>query len=222
MKLSSLKLVAVAALLALSNIASASLMLVEQYDDYWSADVNNLINYAANNNASTSAYWGEIDFTDDPSGFAGDIAGSNPWPSATAANATGTGHPINDTFFARITGSFLTAADDDFFFRTFNDDGLFLYIDGELVISDNTLHPEKRFDGTKFLTAGVHNVELYFFENGGEASLEFTIADSSKKFAHFNDVNGPVSLATEVPEPSTLAIFALGLFGLAARKKRKS
>jgi hypothetical protein len=219
MKLSSLKFVAAAALLSLSNLANAGLLFVEQYDDFWSTDVNTLIDYAENNNAGTSAYWGEIDFTDDPVGFAGDIAGSNPWPSATAAGAIGTGHSVNQTFFARITGQFLTSADDDFFFRTFNDDGLFLYIDGELVINDPSLHPERRFEGTKFLTEGVHNIELYFFENGGEASLEFSIADSSRNFSHFNDANGPVTL---VPEPTTLAILGLGLLGLISRKKRKN
>ena len=219
MKLSGLKFVAVAALLSLSNLANAGLLLVEQYDDFWSTDVNALIDYAENNNADTSAYWGEIDFTDDPAGFVGDFSGSNPWPSAKAASAVGTGHSVNQTFFARITGQFLTAADDDFFFRTFNDDGLFLYIDGELVINDPNLHPERRFEGTKFLTEGVHNIELYFFENGGEASLEFSIADSSRNFSHFNDTNGPVTL---VPEPTTLAIFGLGLLGLISRKKRKN
>lgn len=222
MKLSSLKFAAAGALLLLSNLANAGLLLVEQYDDYWSTNVTNLINYAANNTASSSAYWGEIDFTDDPSGFAGDIAGSNPWPSAAAIGATGTGHAINQTFFARITGSFLTTADDDFFFRTYNDDGLFLYIDGELVINDGTQHAEKRFEGTKYLTAGTHSVELYFFENGGEASLEFSVADSSRNFVHFNDPNSPATLPTDIPEPTTLAVFALGLLGLSARRKRKS
>ncbi|HCM47090.1 MAG TPA: hypothetical protein DIS98_06185 [Colwellia sp.] len=110
-----------------------------------------------------------MDFTEDPAGFTGDIAGSNPWPSAKATGVIGSSHLVNKTFFTRITGQFLIAADDDFFFRTFNDDGLFLYIDGELVINDPSLHPERRFEGTKFLTEGVHNIELYFFENGGEA-----------------------------------------------------
>jgi hypothetical protein len=58
MKLSSLKFVAAAALLSLSNLANAGLLFVEQYDDFWSTDVNTLIDYAENNNAGTSAYWG--------------------------------------------------------------------------------------------------------------------------------------------------------------------
>ncbi|HCM47089.1 MAG TPA: hypothetical protein DIS98_06180 [Colwellia sp.] len=45
------------------------------------------------------------------------------------------------------------------------------------------------------------------------------MADSSRNFLHFNDANSPVTL---VPEPTTLAIFGLGLFGLISRKKRKN
>ena len=211
-----------ASLFFISGLANAGLLLVEQYDDYWSTNVNDLINYADSHDASTSAYWGLIDFTDDPNGFAGDIPGSNPWPSATAAGASGTGHALNQTFFAKITGDFITDAADTYFFQTYNDDGLFLYIDGELVINDGTQHPEMRFEGSKALAAGSHSIEMYFFENGGEASLEFTVADSSGNFKHFNDPDGPVTLPTDVPEPSTLAIFALGLMGIAARKARKA
>ncbi|WP_170176736.1 PA14 domain-containing protein [Litorilituus sediminis] len=220
MKFVGLKVVAATALIALSSFANASLLLVEQYDDFWSTDVNQLISYANNNNASSSAYWGEIDFTDDPRGFAGDIPGSNPWPSAANAGASGTGHALNQTFFARITGEFLTTVADNYFFRTFNDDGVFVYIDGELVINDPSLHAERRFEGSKSLAAGTHSIEVYFFENGGEASLELSVANSSRIFTHFNDVNSPVSLTAKIPEPTTLAIFSLGLLGLAARTRK--
>jgi len=201
--------------------AQAGLLLVEQYDNYWSNNVNSLISYADNNQADSTGLFGEIDFTDDPNGFAGAISGSNPWPSANGQNL-GTNHSLNNTFFARITGDFYVDTADTFWFRTFNDDGVFVYIDGELVINDSTLHPEMVFEGSKALSQGNHSVELYFFENGGEASLEFTVADSSRQFAHFNDVNGPVSLNTvAVPEPSTIAIFALGLMGIGARRVLK-
>lgn len=217
MKNSLIKLVGAVSLFALSNIANAGL-LVEQYDDYYSNDVNSLIAYADANEASASAVWGEIDFTDDPNGFVGDMAGSNRWPSAEQANVVGKNHALNQTFFAKITGNFNVKAADEFFFRTFNDDGLFLFIDGQLIINDNTYHPEKKYEGSINLTAGMHDIELYFFENGGEASLEFTVAGSDKNYTHFDAVDSAVTL---VPEPTSLAVFALGLFGLAARRARK-
>lgn len=220
MKFKLLKIAVTGLFITMCNAANAGLLLVEQYDNYWSADVNQLINYANNNTADTSALWEVIDFTDDPAGFAGEIPGSSPWPSANGATL-GNSHPLNNTFFARITGEFFTNTADTYFFQTYNDDGVFVYIDGDLVINDPNIHPETRFEGSKLLGIGSHSVELYFFENNGEASLEFTVADSSRVFTHFNDPLGATTLVTDVPEPTTLAIFALGLMGLASRRFKK-
>ena len=206
--------------------SAGATFLVEQYDDFWSTDVNALIDYAATNDASTSANWDYIDFTDDPAGFAGEIPGSNPWPSAAAAGVTGTGHPLNNTFFALITGDFYISTSGEYTFRTFSDDGVFLYIDGVLTINDPTLHPEQVRTSTGALTTGTHSVELYFFENGGEASLEFTIADASGVFTHFDNENYqnpvPNPNPNPVPEPSTMLLLGAGLVGLfGARRKIK-
>lgn len=220
MMLFKLKHFIAATVLFFSGLANAGLILVEQYDDFWSQDVNSLINYANNNTASASGYFEYIDFTDDPSGFAGLIPGSNPWPSAAAVGATGTSNPLNDTFFAKITGDFNVLAFDNYFFRTFNDDGVFLYVDGQLILSDSRLHGEEQFIVSKELAAGLHSFELYFFENGGEASLEFSVADSSQNFVHFNAPNSPLAIV-DVPAPATLSIFTLGLVCLVSRKKSK-
>lgn len=204
-------------LIGMVGSASASL-LVEQYDDFWSQDVNALKAYAAANIASSSAEWDVIDFTDDPNGFAGAIPGSNPWPSAAAANASGTSHSLNNTFFARITGDFFVGTADTYTFRTFNDDGVFLFVDDSLTINDPNLHPEREFTGSQYLSSGIHSIELYFFENGGEASLEFTLADSSGIYTHFDNPD----LQTPVPEPGTMILFSIGclsLVGFARRRK---
>lgn len=204
-----------------SQYAGATL-LVEQYNDFWSTDVNQLINYANTHDASSTAEVSVIDFTDDPFGFAGEIAGSNPWPSAAEVGATGTGHELNQTFFARITGDFYVPTADTYTFQTYNDDGVFLYVDGLLTINDPNLHPEIKFQGTQALDMGVHSVELYFFENGGEASLEFTLADSSNIFTHFNNPPNQVPQAANVPEPGTFMLMAAGLLGFARLNKKYS
>lgn len=55
-------------------------------------------------------------------------------------------------------------------FGTNSDDGVRLRIDGASVITDNSLHSNADRFGTVTLTAGIHSLELVFFENlGGEA-----------------------------------------------------
>jgi len=195
----------------MSSQANAALF-VEQYLGFQSNNVNVLKNYADNNVADTSTYWDIIDFTDDPGGFAGALPGSNPWPSAAAAGVSGTGG-INNVFFAKITGNFYVPTLDDYIFRTFNDDGVFLFIDGLITINDASYHPEREFQGTQRLGQGVHSVELYFFENGGEASLEFSLADSSGTFTHFDNPALQVP-QQNIPEPSVITLMVLAIFGL--------
>ena len=118
---------------------------------------------------------------------------------------------------------FSTSVADTYSFRTYNDDGVFVSIDGDLVINDPTLHPALRFEGAKALDAGIHTVDLYFFERWGAASLEFTVADSSLNYHHFGDDNSPVTLISQVPEPIMVTLFLLALLEvLVMRVKFKS
>jgi len=151
---------------------------VEQYTGFQSNSLAVLQNYAATNTANYTIETDVIDFTDDPAGFSGEIPGSSPWPAAEATGAVGTGG-INNSFFARITTDFSVADGDTYTFRTYNDDGVFLMIDGVLVISDTGYHPEAPFEGSITLAPGDHTLELFFFEGGGEASLELSVRNSS-------------------------------------------
>jgi len=181
------------------------------------------VNYAANNAATRTVTTAVIDYTDDPAGFAGEIPGSMPWPVAQAAGVTGTGHPLNDNFFVRITGQVDVSTADTYTFRTFNDDGVFLMVNNTLIINDPGIHPEVAREGSIALAPGQYPIELYFFEYGGEASLEFTYRNSTGSYGlvdlnpllqdsgaiHFNDVDLTDTHSVAVaPVGSTLGILS--------------
>ena len=155
---------------------------VEQYVGVSSNNFAFLANHAANNTADYTVRTSVIDFTDDPAGFSGELPGSSPWPAEVATGQSGTGSAVNNNFFARITTDFSVTNGDTYTFRTFNDDGVQLKIDGVTVISDTGYHPEAPFEGSITLSPGNHSLELFFFEGGGEASLELSVRDSSGVF----------------------------------------
>ncbi len=195
-----------------SSIANAS-FIVEQYDDFWSSSLANLQTYANNNAASTIASFEYLDFSDTNSNL--DFSGFNLWPS-DAPVYSGANAAINSTFFVKATGLFDIAADGNYNIRTYNDDGVFVFIDNVLQISDPTLHPPVHFyTGHDFLSAGTHSIELYFFENAGGANLEVGISGNN---------NSSYSLlnSAAVPEPSIIALFAAGLVGLGVVRRRRT
>lgn len=153
---------------------------LDQYTNYWSSKLSDLQNYVKNfTPTNSSKLYSKIvdvvDFTDDKAGFAGELPYDLPWPAAEATNYFRT-DGINNNFFAKISTTFDVSLAGKYRFRTFNDDGVFLLIDNKLVINDPTLHPEVVFTGDIELAAGNHDLQLFFFENGGEASLEFSVS----------------------------------------------
>lgn len=207
---------------ALPNVALASFYHVEQYNTFLGLSLSAYRDYAANNSPDYEAFVEGVDFTDDPAGFAGLIPGSSPWPSEVATGQTGTGAAANTDFFARITARFWIDTPDTYTFRTFNDDGVFLFVDGDLVIEDASTHPEQQFTGVKALAAGSHNIELFFFERAGEASLEFAFRDSA---GSFDLTGGPSVTMTVVPGPGagvSLGAALLGALGWRRMQRRRA
>lgn len=171
---------------SVAQVPGSASFTVQQYTGYsGSYDVTSLKNWANTHAANYVATTNIIDYTDDPNGFSGEIPGSTPWPAAAATGASGTGG-VNNYFFARITGQLSVSSADTYTFRTFNDDGVYLYVNNQLIINDATLHPEIPFTGNLSLTPGVYPIELFFFEHGGEASLEFTYKNSTGTYGHVN------------------------------------
>jgi hypothetical protein len=164
-----------------------------------------------------------IDYTDDPSGFQGEIAGNSPWPLAVSLGQSGTGATSNSDFAARISGLLNISVADTYRFRTYSDDGVRLRINGTTVFQDDTYHPEQVNNGSIFLSPGAYLVDLVFFEGGGEASLEFSMAGSTGNFALVGLLPGTSTSPNAVPEPSTYAaLVAVAGIGAAAWRRRRS
>ena len=56
-------------------------------------------------------------------------------------------------------------------FYTTSDDGSQLFINGTLVVDNDGLHPPEEQSGTINLSAGLHDIDVTFFEKQGGVAL---------------------------------------------------
>ena len=119
----------------------------------------------------------------------------------------GTNPPVDnvntDFFSVRWTGYFLATNSGTYEFQTKSDDGVRLWVDDKLVISNWTPHPETTDTGTVNLVAGnPYKIQLEIFEATGNAQIilacrvgetsEFHVVQSSE-LASSNSVPGGLS-----------------------------
>ena len=87
------------------------------------------------------------------------------------------------------------------------------YIGGWGSLNSRPLARQRNFRQTYSATTGVHGLKLYFawkMQNKGDAEVIPLVGGDSKP-------NGN----TPIPEPSIIALFGLGLFGLGLARRRK-
>ncbi len=102
--------------------------------------------------------------------------------------------PYNDRFAVRVTGSFTLQNAGTYTFGVNSDDGIQLRVNGNLIVDDDSPHAARNAFGATSLTAGTHSIEVVFWENGGDASLEVFIVPG------FTSVfNAQTQLLTETP-----------------------
>ena len=88
----------------------------------------------------------------------------------------GPGAPVPvDNFSARWTGNFDFPAGSTTFTAT-ADDGIRLWVDGQLLIDAWVEQPPTTYSGSRTLTAGTHEVKVEYYENGGGALARLTWA----------------------------------------------
>lgn len=78
-----------------------------------------------------------------------------------------------DTFSARWTGSIVPPVSGEYRISTYADDGVRLFVDGELVIDEWRVRSARRDEARVLLEAGrAHDVELQYFQGTGRAKAE--------------------------------------------------
>jgi glucose/arabinose dehydrogenase/chitodextrinase len=81
-----------------------------------------------------------------------------------------------DQFAMRYTGAVRVPTDGLYTFYTSSDDGSRLYIGERLVVDNDGLHAAEERSGSLYLRAGLHPIEVVFFENGGGQVLDVSYA----------------------------------------------
>ena len=99
---------------------------------------------------------------------------------------TGSPHPgiPADGFSARWT-RYIDVSAGTYRFTATSDDGIRVYVDGELIISDWSDHPAKTVSVEKQLNAGYHLVVVEYYENGGLAVAKLSWAPASAPIANW-------------------------------------
>ncbi|MDI1313050.1 putative Ig domain-containing protein, partial [Prosthecobacter sp.] len=102
--------------------------------------------------------------------------------SAGGGHVTDTGFPggSGDNFALKATGIITIPTAGAWTILTNSDDGVRVKIDGSTVINDDTLHATADRLGTVTLTAGIHVIELVFFELGGGEAIELFAASGTQ------------------------------------------
>ena len=139
------------------------------------------------------------------------LVGTLTTPGINFATDTGYNwHPfgLND-FGADVLATLDVQTTDTYTFHLSSDDGALVFIDGTLLIDRGGPHGPSTTDGTVFLTAGVHNLEVQFFECcGGPSGLDFSIPLGT-------------TIQSDVPAPAALALLGFGLAGFGAARRRR-
>ncbi len=158
--------------------------------------------------APTITYYASvIEFDDLQDGTRGLFSVNNPW---------GVSPP--ETFAAKVTGYFSIATAGTYTFGINHDDGARLVIDGlsAMTASFSGVTDNRTTTITGFMAAGLHSVEIVYFENSGGASLEFFAKSGTATST------APWALVSSVPAPGTLALAGLSLLGLGLASRRRA
>jgi hypothetical protein len=114
-----------------------------------------------------ASYWSNTALTGAPALTREERALSHDWGEGGPAEL-----PAN-RFSGRWTRT-VYASGGSYRFSVTGDDGVRLWIDGELVLDQWTVHPAETYTVDKYLERGLHDLRLEYFENTGQAVVELS------------------------------------------------
>lgn len=121
-----------------------------------------------------------------------------------------------DNFAGRWTTTMNVLKGGAYEFRLSSDDGSKLYIDGSYVLDNDGLHGMRTKKTTQTLEAGEHTLQLYFFEKGGHAGLQFDFKGPDTKNKWSKGVSYGGLVCKEALEPPRGVQKDLSIFKLEA------
>ena len=89
----------------------------------------------------------------------------------------------NDTFSVRWTGEIESRFSETYTFNTRSDDGVRLYVDGQLIIDQWNNHAATNHTGSIFLDAGVrYDIRMEYYEAAGDAEIRLRWSSANQNF----------------------------------------
>ncbi|MCH1507135.1 MAG: FG-GAP-like repeat-containing protein [Verrucomicrobiales bacterium] len=105
-----------------------------------------------------------------------DFATLNPFLTGTLSTINLTPRVRDDFFAIRYRGCLAVPEDGDYTLFLRSDEGSRLYLDGSLVVDNDGVHEVTEVSETVPLTAGMHPLEIHYFEREGAETLEVSWA----------------------------------------------
>jgi WD40 repeat protein len=144
---------------------------------------------------TTEADW-QIDFhpwsplagqTDGPPASWDDVVSSPPIREQRAPSINfswgrdSPGGGVPPDYFALVANATVELADGKYTLMTLSDDGVRVFLDGQLKIENWTGHPAILNKAESEIQAGKHDIRIEFFEAGSDATLQFGIFPTPKR-----------------------------------------
>ncbi|MDX2248489.1 MAG: family 16 glycoside hydrolase [Bacteroidia bacterium] len=107
----------------------------------------------------------------------------------------------DNNYGVRFFGPLPIAKEGEYAFTIVSDDGSRLYIDNQVIVSNDSFHAERPRTGKVFLSEGEHNLTLDFFQGGGGEFLQVFVEGPGTPYSPFHS---PPSLLKQGGSSSTL------------------